>query len=87
MRGLGRAERAEPGRPDESHSLAGRAVSVLLLLAGGDQASREAKFWLEPETELARSYGFTERDLRRIWMIINERQTEIRDAWNRHFGG
>jgi hypothetical protein len=29
----------------------------------------------------------TERDLRRIWLIIDERQTEIRDAWNRHFGG
>ena len=52
-----------------------------------ESADGEAKFWLEPETELARSYGFTERDLRRIWMIINERQTEIRDAWNRHFGG
>ena len=51
-----------------------------------DAAEASPACWLEPETELARSYGFTERDLRRIWMIIDERRTEIRDG-NRHFGG
>ena len=52
-----------------------------------EAADGEAKFWLEPDTELARSHGFTERDLRRIWLIIDERRTELRDAWNRHFEG
>ena len=51
-----------------------------------ESADGEAKFWLEPEIESARSYGFTERDLRRIRTIIDEREAEIRDAWNRHFG-
>lgn len=45
-----------------------------------------AKFWIEPQVELARNSGLTERDLRRIWTIINERQGEIRDAWSSHFG-
>ena len=46
-----------------------------------------AKFWLEPEIELARSHGLTDRDLRRIREVINERREEIRNAWNRHFEG
>ena len=45
-----------------------------------------AKFWIEPQVELARNSGLTERDLRRIWTIIDERQGEIRDAWSSHFG-
>ncbi len=47
----------------------------------------EAKFWLAPEIELARSHGLTDRDVRWIRGVIDERETEIRDAWNRHFGG
>lgn len=46
----------------------------------------EAKFWLEPEIDLARNHGFTDRDLRRIREVIDEREPEIREAWNRHFG-
>ena len=45
-----------------------------------------AKFWIEPQVELARSSGLAEHDLRRIRTIIDERQEEIRDAWDRHFG-
>lgn len=52
-----------------------------------ESADGEAKFWLEPEIELARSHGLTERDLRRIREIIDDREPEIRNAWNRHFGG
>jgi hypothetical protein len=41
----------------------------------------EAKFWVEPRIELARSHG-----LRRVRELIEEREQEIRDAWASHFG-
>lgn len=45
----------------------------------------EAKFWLEPEIELAGNYGLPEHVLTRARKLIEERQQEIRDAWNKHF--
>lgn len=50
-------------------------------------ADGEAKFWLEPKIELARNHGLSDQDLGRIEKVINERQQEVRDAWNSHFGG
>ena len=49
-------------------------------------ADGEAKFWLDPEVELAKNYKLSERDLQRIRELILEHEDEIRDAWNRHFG-
>ena len=46
----------------------------------------EAKFWLEPEIELARSFGLTEHDLRKVRTLIEEREDVIRQAWIDHFG-
>jgi hypothetical protein len=42
----------------------------------------EAKFWLEPEIGLARSYGLTEQDVNRARKIVVERQqrSEMRGA-------
>jgi hypothetical protein len=45
----------------------------------------EAKYWLEPNIELARNYGLSVQDLRRVEQLIEEHEREIRDAWNRHF--
>ena len=45
----------------------------------------EAKFWLEPEIELAKATGFDARVLRRLERLILQREDEVRDAWNRHF--
>ena len=47
----------------------------------------EAKFWLEPEISLAKNYGLPDHELNRVLKIVRERQQEIRDAWNKHFGG
>lgn len=47
----------------------------------------EAKFWLDPEIEVANNYQLSERDLKRIRELIVEHADEIRDAWNRHFAG
>jgi len=49
-------------------------------------ADGEAKFWIEPEIELARNHELTEQDLRRAVELIVDHEQEIRDAWTRHFG-
>ncbi len=46
----------------------------------------EAKFWIEPEIELAQLPTLSDQDLRRALELIIEHEQEIRDAWNRHFG-
>ena len=47
----------------------------------------EAKFWIEPAVELADSHGLSSRRLGELRGIIEERQNEIRHAWDEHFGG
>ena len=46
----------------------------------------EAKFWLEPDIELARNYKLTEKQLNEIKKIIEENQDEIKNSWKEHFG-
>ncbi len=46
----------------------------------------EAKFWLDPEIELAKNYQLSDRDLNLVRQLIVTHAQEIRDAWNRHFG-
>lgn len=48
-------------------------------------ANGEAKFWLEPEVELAKSFSYTQKDLKQIEHVIKEHSDEFIDAWNRHF--
>jgi len=55
-------------------------VHVHVLCADG-----EAKFWLEPEIELAKNVGLTRRQLREVEQIVEEHRDEFRAAWNRHF--
>ena len=50
-------------------------------------ADGEAKYWIEPEIELAKNYGLSSSDLRRVERLIDEHEQEIKDAWERHFGG
>jgi Domain of unknown function (DUF4160) len=45
----------------------------------------EAKFWLEPQIELAVSKRLRAVELTELHRIIEERQNEIREHWNRHF--
>ena len=49
-------------------------------------ASGEAKFWLEPQLELAQNYGLTPTRINTALRIIREHQDEIRAAWEKHFG-
>ena len=45
----------------------------------------EAKFWLEPELELAQNYGLRKAELVTARELIEEREHEIRAAWKAHF--
>ena len=50
-------------------------------------ADGEAKFWLEPEIDLASNHRLTEQQLVEIRQVIEERKDEIVAAWHRHFPG
>ena len=49
-------------------------------------ATGEAKFWLEPQVELATNFGLSQRNLAAALQLIQEREDEIRAAWQKHFG-
>jgi len=46
----------------------------------------EAKFWLEPEIELARNYRLSRTQLKIAEKTIEERYDELVEAWKKHFG-
>ena len=46
----------------------------------------EAKFWLGPPVELARSAGFDAKTLRRLARMVEDRRDEITEAWHVHLG-
>jgi hypothetical protein len=47
----------------------------------------EAKVWVEPQIEVAQNHGLSVRTLGIVLDLIEEREDEIRRAWNEHFGG
>ncbi|MBD1577978.1 DUF4160 domain-containing protein [Vibrio sp. S11_S32] len=46
----------------------------------------EAKFWLEPEIVLAKSYNLSVRELNKLEQSVRGHENEIRAAWEKHFG-
>jgi hypothetical protein len=49
-------------------------------------AEGEAKFWLEPEIELAQSHGLSALRVASALRFIRRHANEIRAAWKKHFG-
>lgn len=47
----------------------------------------EAKFWLEPQVELAVNSRLSRRQIKEIEEIIEDRYDELKQAWNKHFSG
>lgn len=45
-----------------------------------------AKFWLYPEVSVARSTGFSRRQLAELTAVVAERRAEIERAWDEFFG-
>ena len=46
----------------------------------------EAKFWLDPEIELARNSRYTRRQIHDIESLIERHYDELISAWQTHFG-
>jgi diadenosine tetraphosphate (Ap4A) HIT family hydrolase len=46
----------------------------------------EAKFWLEPRIELAKSHRLSQPRLNEIRQIIEVHYNELTSAWQKHFG-
>jgi hypothetical protein len=46
----------------------------------------EAKFWLEPEIELAKNYRYSRTQLKVIESLVESHYDELISAWQRHFG-
>jgi len=45
----------------------------------------EAKFWLEPEIELAKNYNYTRKQLKEIELLIESHYDELISMWKKHF--
>lgn len=48
-------------------------------------AGGEAKFWLEPQIELARNHRLTRAELKRAEQLIETRYDELCQRWRDHF--
>ncbi len=48
-------------------------------------ADGEAKFWLEPELQLAKNSGFSRPQLKTIESLLEDRYHELIGAWRKHF--
>ena len=46
----------------------------------------EAKFWLEPQIELAQGHGLNTRQIKNAKRLVEEHEDEIRQVWDEHFG-
>jgi diadenosine tetraphosphate (Ap4A) HIT family hydrolase len=46
----------------------------------------EAKFWLEPEIELAKNFRYSRKQIKEIEILIEEHYGELISAWREHFG-
>ncbi|MDZ7843059.1 MAG: DUF4160 domain-containing protein [Gammaproteobacteria bacterium] len=47
----------------------------------------EAKFWLEPEIQLAKNYRYNRGQLKEIESLIEVHYDELISAWQHHFPG
>lgn len=50
-----------------------------------DRDNLSAKFWLKP-VALARNFGFSAIELRRVESLVEEHQVKLLEAWHGHFG-
>lgn len=46
----------------------------------------EAKFWIEPDIELANNYGYSRQQLKEIEALVEGHGDELVSAWLQHFG-
>jgi len=44
-----------------------------------------AKYWVQPQVQLAESFGFSGPELNKIAKIVENRRVEIEEAWYEFF--
>ena len=45
----------------------------------------EVKIWLEPNIQVAKNVNVTQKELHTILKIVESREEEIHEFWNKHF--
>jgi hypothetical protein len=50
-----------------------------------DKDGLSAKFWLQP-VGLARNFGFSAKELRRLQKLVIQHQAALLEAWHGHLG-
>jgi hypothetical protein len=50
-------------------------------------ADGEAKYWLDPEIELAKNYRLSRVRLKEIEQLIEAHYDELQSSWKEHFSG
>ena len=50
-------------------------------------ADGEAKFWIDPDVELAVNFSLKPKQVTEVQRLIEEHLNEIRSAWAKHFPG
>ena len=45
----------------------------------------EAKFWPEPDLELAKNHGYNRQQLKEIESLVEDHRNELVSAWKQHF--
>lgn len=50
------------------------------------KAENEAKFWLEPNIELAENYGFNNREIKKITQLLEQYGNEFKLQFTKHIG-
>ena len=50
------------------------------------RAECEAKFWLEPQIELAANYGFGSKDLKKITELVEKYEDDFKQLFAAHIG-
>ena len=51
-----------------------------------ESSDGEGKFWSYPEVRVARSAGYSRRQLLELAELVDRRREDIERAWNEHFG-
>jgi len=46
----------------------------------------EAKFWIDPDINLADNHGLTDKQISEIIKILKAKKEDIKNDWRKHFG-
>lgn len=45
----------------------------------------EAKFWLEPEIQMAKNFGYSRKQIKEVETLIEDHYDELISAWREYF--